>query len=279
MRSGRFNWEIEPHVHDAFLQLLLLTQGSAQVVVNGQVQPVQAPALVLIPAQNVHGFHFSSDTDGPVVTAAQAPLASALRLLMPAMQAVLARPAMIALQAHSPALDALTTLFAAVEQEWRVHHAGHAAAGQALLTALLVHVARLSPPAPAAGQTLPTRPAAGVDRFKALVNDKFRTHLAVEAYASRLGMSAGQLTRLTQRVLGVSAQGVINARLMFEAERDLIYTFDSVQQIAANLGFADAAYFSRFFRKHNGRTPRAFRAEGLARMRPHTAGPGSDNPA
>jgi AraC family transcriptional regulator, transcriptional activator of pobA len=267
VRSGRFNWEIEPHQHDAFLQLLLLTSGGAEVVVNGRSTRVAAPALVLIPAQNVHGFHFTSDTDGPVVTAAQKPLAALLAVLAPGLEALFARPVVLALAPGDPALPPLAGLFAALEQEWRVHQAGHAIAGLAVLAALLVHVARLSRSQPDPGGMQPSRQGALVDRFKTLVNEKFRTHLPVEAYASRLGVSAGQLTRLTRHILGTTAQGVLNARLLFEAERDLIYTVDSVKQIAASLGFDDAAYFSRFFRKHRGQTPLAFRAAALHKLR------------
>ncbi|WP_313329399.1 helix-turn-helix domain-containing protein, partial [Stutzerimonas balearica] len=55
----------------------------------------------------------------------------------------------------------------------------------------------------------------------------------------------------------------VNERLAREAQRQLAYTDLDVQQIARDLGFADAAYFSRFFRKQAGVTPSAFRAAFL----------------
>jgi AraC family transcriptional activator of pobA len=48
-------------------------------------------------------------------------------------------------------------------------------------------------------------------------------------------------------------------RLLMEAQRLLIYTSASAVQIAAELGFQDPAYFSRFFKRHTGLTPLAFR--------------------
>lgn len=47
-----------------------------------------APCLILIPAQTVHGFDFSADVDGPVVTAAQRPLESLAGLSMPELLSV-----------------------------------------------------------------------------------------------------------------------------------------------------------------------------------------------
>ena len=43
--------------------------------------------------------------------------------------------------------------------------------------------------------------------------------------------------------------GGINAQLLLEAERDPVYTFIGVKEIALSLGFSDAAYFSCFFSK------------------------------
>ena len=59
--------------------------------------------------------------------------------------------------------------------------------------------------------------------------------------------------------------GLINARLMREAQRQLAYSELEIKQIAHDLGFADSSYFSRFFRKQAGMTPGEFRAAFLRR--------------
>jgi AraC family transcriptional activator of pobA len=73
-------------------------------------------------------------------------------------------------------------------------------------------------------------------------------------------------------VLGHSSLEVINARIVHEAQRELVYTRSSIKQVADHLGFVDEAYFTRFFRKHGGLTPREFRARALAAMVPPRAG-------
>lgn len=74
----------------------------------------------------------------------------------------------------------------------------------------------------------------------------------------------------------MSSLDVINARLVHEAQRDLVYTSNSIQQLADSLGFADETYFGRFFRKHTGLSPRAFRLKALEAMRaPESGGPTS----
>lgn len=51
---------------------------------------------------------------------------------------------------------------------------------------------------------------------------------------------------------------------MLEAERSLRHTSMSVRQIADFLGFSDATYFSRFFRRYRGEAPGRFRQRLMA---------------
>ena len=52
---------------------------------------------------------------------------------------------------------------------------------------------------------------------------------------------------------------MLDQRAMLEAQRLLLYTELSVTQVAYAIGFEDPAYFSRFFTRHAGRTPRSYR--------------------
>ena len=266
-RSSHFNWEIEPHVHDSFLQIFVLTKGSGDITLNGVTSTLTSPMLIIIPAQNVHSFHFAKHTDGPVITAAQQPLESLAQSVMPELAKVLARPHLVRLGQDPSADAALHHLLTSIEYEWRTHSVGHAAAGLCLLATLLLHAHRGVGDDSSASHIQQglqeyrlTRSHVVVDKFKRLVNEQFKSSEAVASYANRIGVSAGQLTRLTKQVLGQTALEVINARLVFEAERELTYTADSIKQIAAKLGFEDEAYFSRFFKKETGQSPKAFRA-------------------
>jgi len=51
----------------------------------------------------------------------------------------------------------------------------------------------------------------------------------------------------------------MHARLLLQAQRELTYSRLSVKQIAFELGFTDAAYFTRFFRRLAGCSPAQWR--------------------
>lgn len=266
-RSAPYQWEIQVHRHDAFVQLLCLTAGSGEVRMNGARIAATAPCLIVVPAGAAHGFHFSPDVDGPVVTATQKVLESLAGLLMPGLLDTIRTPRVIGLPADGT-LETLMPLFLAIERESRTHRSGQTAAGMALLTALLVQVARLAGPADSdpAGNAAGRRKQRQIQQFKTLLDRDFRQHRPVQAYADALGLTAGQLSRICREVLGMSALDVIHARLVHEAQRELVYTVGSIQQLAAEVGFEDDAYFSRFFKRHTGLSPREFRAQALTQL-------------
>lgn len=264
-RSSRYAWEIEPHVHEALIQVLYATRGGGEAVIDGARWKLEPPCLIVAPARSVHGFHFLPDIDGPVVTAGQKPLETVAAAAAPQLLRHIRQPAVIRVDAASRHADALMPLFDAIEREAQTHAAGEAAAGMALLVALFVQIARIADTARApSGEAARSRKAAQIERFRALLDARFKQRPPVESYAGELGVTAGQLSRLCREVLGMSTQDAINARVVHEAQRELIYSSLSVKQVAAELGFDDEAYFGRFFKKHTGERPTEFR-EGARR--------------
>jgi AraC family transcriptional activator of pobA len=265
-RSAPYNWDIQPHVHDAFIQILYVTSGSTEVTLDNAKWHARAPCLLVIPARTVHSLHSTSDINGTVITAAQGFLESLAGVAMPELVSVMRKPAVLLLDESTRHADALMPLMLCIEREWRTHAAGQMAAGMALIIALLVQISRIgsTPQIPAAAGH--TRKAAQIQKFRALVDAHFKDHLTIEDYAGKLGISAGQLSRLTRELLGSSPLDVINARIIHEAERDLVYTSTTIKQLAGALGFEDEAYFGRFFRKHTGLSPKEFRRNALAEL-------------
>mgnify|MGYP001290194824 CR=1 FL=1 len=270
-RSSLYDYDIAPHVHDGLIQLLHVTEGGGEVFIDGASWQIELPALIVIPSRHVHGFHFRRSIDGRVITAAQRPLESLAAVGSPDVLAHIRRPCVLPRVDSVRHAEALAPLFDAIARETRLHSRGEATASPALLLALFVHVARIADALQVrVGEDAAarTRKAAQVDRFRALVDSHFRERWPIERYAQEVGVSAGQLSRLCRDVLGHSALDVVNARVMHEAERELVYSILGVKQIAAVLGFADEAYFGRFFKKQTGRTPTEFRLSVQQQLAP-----------
>lgn len=85
------------------------------------------------------------------------------------------------------------------------------------------------------------------------------THKRVSEYADMLHLTTYQLNAITKTMLGKTCSDLINDQLILESKRMLLATSNQVNQIASQLGYDDVSYFIRFFKKHTGLPPEAFR--------------------
>ncbi len=98
-----------------------------------------------------------------------------------------------------------------------------------------------------------------LEEFLALVEENFVAEKSVSFYSAKMNLSNYQLSAITKTSLGKTPSMLIGELVMLEAKRRLLATVHQVSQIAHDLGFNDVSYFIRFFRKHTGVSPQAFR--------------------
>jgi AraC family transcriptional activator of pobA len=95
--------------------------------------------------------------------------------------------------------------------------------------------------------------------FQTAVNEHFREWHEVGDYASLFHISAGHFSETIKLQSGKPAIKHIHERLVLEARRLLFHTHNSLKEIAFDLGFSDASYFNRFFKRETGVTPAGYR--------------------
>jgi len=80
-------------------------------------------------------------------------------------------------------------------------------------------------------------------------------------YADALNITVGHLNAVVKVQLGKTITELVQERFILEAKRALFHTSLSVKEVAYRLGFEDAAYFNRIFKKLAGITPLEFRKQ------------------
>jgi AraC family transcriptional activator of pobA len=257
-RSRLYDWRIRPHAHRDLHQLLVIFTGSGEMQAETQNHAFQAPALLVVPAGVVHGFAFAPETEGYVVTLADSLLRDLAReeaafkrlFLTPTCASVAADPA------HTQELaDTVPKLRR--ELVWKAPASGAAAVAR-LVTVLVSAVRALHEPAGLTSAATNAR-AALVARFREKVESHLRTGLSIAQYAKALSVTPARLRAACLEVTGKPPARILEDRLLLEAKRNLTYTNMTVAETAYYLGFADPAYFSRFFSKHAGESPATFR--------------------
>jgi AraC-like DNA-binding protein len=100
------------------------------------------------------------------------------------------------------------------------------------------------------------------ERFEEFI-ELTSTHIAinkqVSQYSDLMNLSIYQLNAITKATVGKPASELINEQIVLEAKRYLLATPNQVKEIADHLGYQDISYFIRFFKKHTGYSPEAFR--------------------
>ena len=97
------------------------------------------------------------------------------------------------------------------------------------------------------------------EEFLELLDKHIVTRKQVSQYTEMMNLSPYQLNEITKSSIGKTASEMINERIILEAKRYLLATSNQIKDIADLLGYEDASYFIRFFKKHTGHSPEAYR--------------------
>ncbi|MGN8346050.1 helix-turn-helix domain-containing protein [Pseudomonas sp. SMV71] len=253
-RSREHQWEIKPHRHADLCQLLFVFKGRAELEIEGQRTQLDEPAVQILPPLSVHGFRFSEDVEGYVVTLA-APLVAHL-------QGQLGHSVNVLAQAESyPAgenAEYLNSLFSALQAEYMGHQPAREMLMHALVNVIMVWVSRQVMQRRTKAQR-PQRAREYLNGFIQLVEETYRQHVKVEDLAHRLGISVSHLNGTCRELAGQPALQIMHERQLLEAKRMLTYTGLTIYEISEMLGFSDPTNFTRLFRRRVGISPKAFR--------------------
>lgn len=94
--------------------------------------------------------------------------------------------------------------------------------------------------------------------FIALVHENCTSQREVNYYAGKLCISTKYLTGICRSASGDSAKKIIDDFAILEIKVLLQSTELTMQEIADRLGFPDQSYLGRYFKRHEGMSPREY---------------------
>ena len=103
-------------------------------------------------------------------------------------------------------------------------------------------------------------------KYKSLVEENYAKNLTISNYAAILNISSKTLTNITKEIVGKPASKIIAERIVLEAQRLLRFTSLQISEIAFKVGFEDASYFVKHFKRHIGVSPSIYRANSLLKL-------------
>ena len=270
LRGRLHDWAVPVHCHDALHQFSFVTRGSVVSTIDGVCRRLVAPAVRMVAPLAMHGFIYEPESAGHQVTV-PTPLLHTEFASSPALWARLMCSTVVDGETVADGLEEVLNLFEKIAREFEGTRPGRAEALRGCMVLLALWFARREPEL--ISPTHQTQPDRLVERYRALIEQRFRAHWPVRRYAATLGVTADHLSRRCRAATGLSAFDLAEERLIIEARRMLAYTQVPVAEIGYGLGFDDPGYFSRVFAKRAGQSPLTYRAavaNGLA-MPPQAA--------
>lgn len=82
-------------------------------------------------------------------------------------------------------------------------------------------------------------------------------------YANRLSVHVNHLNKVVKEITGKTTSEMIAERIIKECTQHLLHTNLSISEIAYSLGFETVSYFSKFYRKHTGKSPSEVREQAI----------------
>jgi AraC-like DNA-binding protein len=108
-------------------------------------------------------------------------------------------------------------------------------------------------------QELVDRPSSTVTRAQEFIRAHATERVSVSTVAAAVGFHPDYLSHRFRQELGVTVGAYLSACRLARAKELLTTSRAPIASVASSAGFADPRYFSRFFRRETGMSPREYR--------------------
>lgn len=242
-----------PHKHNSYVEFVFLSSGSGTHTIDGKTYRVTPPVMFTIRKEQVHHWELTDEPDGYVLILKKQYVENSRDM---ALRDLLARVSAHTYVQVEPSNN-FAKLFGLLLESWNLPHPYQADEIDGLLKALLSSILRYAQP-----RKRPT--PIGTDlyqRYEEMLGLTETLRNNVAHYATALATSPQNLNAVCRKATGQSAATVLANHLVGEAKRLLHYTEMSVKEIATQFDFADSSHFVKYFKRHVGMTPQAFRKQ------------------
>lgn len=251
-RQSLHQGHVAPHKHAQMGQITFWYRGEGDYRIEDRQFHFSAPAVSFVPSNIVHGFEIGAQTDAIVVSVAD----DTLKTLSGFTSLPLDQPVLLQGNRTDIGWLRLSAVLELIQAEYREGEPPTGRVLPGLIAVALSYIARLGSgtEAPSISPTVSLALA-----LRRAVDRHYRQDHPVQFYVALLNTTPHLLDKASQQVFGQTVKAVILERRLLEAKRLLMFTIRPVEDIAAETGFKDPAYFSRFFRKRVGEAPAAWR--------------------
>ncbi|MCE7064557.1 AraC family transcriptional regulator [Dyadobacter sp. CY326] len=240
----------DPHGHKDYLEIIYLHEGAGTHHIDHQAFEVNPFALYMILPGQIHSWDLTAIPKGFVIM-----LQKDFLLNQPFYDYLFqAFPVTFKSgYALEHVNETITDIFTNIENEFNRKEENYHAVIQTYLQLLFNLIKRETKTEEI--NPLPEQ----LKQFFSALEANFKTDHEIGFYANQLHITSKTLNNICKKTLGRSAGEIITEKLNIEAKKLLLYSDQTLSEIAYGLGFSDPSHFNKFFKRQIGVMPAIYR--------------------
>lgn len=249
---------VEAHRHD-YYHIMYVKNGIGKHSVDFKTYKVLPNTIFFISPGQVHSLEIDKDIEGYVIS-----FNSDFYLLNNSVQKLMDFPFFHSLYNEpvmylTDKIDEIQYFLEGIFVENKSLEKGNGNLLRALMEVFLIKTSRIYTQTNV--NVTPNHLSFQLRKLEALIDSNFKELKQLNDYADLMYISPKHLNSLCKKGLNKTVTNLIHERIIIEAKRLLLFTNNSISEVALELGFTEKSYFMRFFKKHTLLTADSFRKQ------------------
>ena len=241
-----------PHKHNNYFEIIYLSGGSGFHFIDSRKFEV-TPVIFFVRQEQTHHFDLEGEPDGFVAIIKKAFIQRSLDNELKILLAKLSSASCVLVNDN----ETIHQLFQLLVREYSIKSDQSFNITEGLLKALLAKVLEIAQPVPTFIHVSDL-----YQSFLEILQSSSVVKNSVQFYAEKLNTTPQNLNAACRKAVDKPSAEVLAEFITSEAKRLLLYTNNTVSQIAGTLDFIDASHFVKYFKRITGQTPQTFRLSG-----------------
>ncbi|EOR96538.1 Transcriptional regulator, AraC family [Arcticibacter svalbardensis MN12-7] len=246
----------KPHKHNSYFEIIFLSKGSGYHYIDSQRYQVVPDTVFFVRKEQIHYWQLTSEPDGYVVIIKKGLFEQSIDKEIKSLLYQLSKNAIL----YVKETNSILKLFEILVDENKMQGNSLNAIIEGLLKALLAKILSEG----GRPHKIKSKTETGLcHSFRELLSQDYKIKNNVAYYANKLNTSAQNLNMSCKKELNLTASSILSEFIINEAKRLLIYTDQTVAEIAYSLNFNDPSHFNKYFKRFVSITPQKYRLNSL----------------
>lgn len=243
----------KPHKHNSYFEIIYLSKGGGYHFIDSKRYEVLPESVFFVRKEQIHYWELDSEPEGYVVIIKKKLIDQSIDKEIKSLLYQLSKTPVL----HLNQSDSINKLFEILISEDTLESNSSQVFIEGLLKALLAKILHEGK-YPFVNSKIVEN--AFYHNLLEILSQEKTLKNSVAYYANKLNTSPQNLNMACKKVMNISASNVLSEFIIDEAKRLLIYTDNSIAQVAFILSFNDSSHFIKYFKRFTGITPHNYRA-------------------